>query len=181
MAGTSTPGSLSERLRKRREEEEKRIEAERQRYESLITSEFGKLGASARSAAASAQSSIESALEEAVDRQRAVLQWSWGLPLAAGIALFLLISLGSWGLAQWQSSRIRARSQTLERLDAEVEERTQILEQLNEATWGIRLHEGTTGKYIVLPAGALALDGRDRPRKPDWTVGGQAAIKLSLP
>lgn len=116
-----------------------------------------------------------------VDRQRAVLQWSWGLPLAARISLFSLISLWSWGLAQWQSSQIRARTQTLERLDAEIGERTRVLEQLNEATWGIRLHEGTTGKYIVLPEGALALDGRDRPRKPDWRVGGQAAVKLSLP
>ena len=35
-------GQLSERLRNRREKEEKRIEAERQRYEALITSEPGK-------------------------------------------------------------------------------------------------------------------------------------------
>ena len=175
------PGGLSERLRKRREEDERRIGAERQRLEALITSEFGKLGENARSAAASAQNSIESALEEAVDRQRSVLQWSWGLPLAAGIALFLLISIGSWGLAQWQSSRIRARNQTLERLDLEIAERTRALEQLDEATWGIRLHEEASGKYIVLPKGAIPLDGGDQPRKPDWTVGEQPAIKLSLP
>ena len=182
MARTSTPGSLSDRLRKRREEEEKRIEAERQRYESLITSEFGKLGAHVSSAVASAENSIESDLEAVVDRQRSVLQWSWGLPLAAGIALFLLILIGSWGLAQWQSSRIRDRSQTLERLDGEVEERTRVLEQLNAGTWGIRLHEAANGKYVVLPPGALTLDGRDRPRKPEWTtVEGQAAVKLSLP
>ena len=35
----------------------------------------------------------------------------------------MLISLGSWGLAQWQSSRIRARGETLERLDLEIEKR----------------------------------------------------------
>ena len=97
MAGASTPGSLNEWLRKRREEEEKRIEVERQRYWAWITSRLGKLGASARSAATSAPNSIESDLAEVVDRQRAVLRWSWGLPLAAGIALFLLISLGNWG------------------------------------------------------------------------------------
>ena len=127
------------------------------------------------------QRSIESALEDTVDRQVSVLKWSWLLPLAAGIGLFLLISIESWGLAQWQSSRIRARSQTLERLDLEIGERTRVLEQLDEATWGIRLHEETSGKYIVLPKGAIPLDGRDQPQKLDWTVGGLAAIKLSLP
>ena len=181
MAGTSMPGGLSGRLRKRREEDAKRIGAERQRLEALITSEFGKLGAHVSSAAASAQNSIESDLEAVVDRQRSVLQWSWGLPLAAGIGLFLLISIGSWGLAQWQSGRIRDRNQTLERLDLEIGERTQVLEQLDEATWGIRLHEEPGGKYIVLPEGAIALDGRDQPQPLDWTVGGQLAIKLSLP
>ena len=83
MAGTSTPGGLSERLRKRREEEERRIEAERQRYEALITNELEKLGASASSAASNAQRSIESALEDVVDRQVSALKWSWLLPLAA--------------------------------------------------------------------------------------------------
>ena len=166
MAGTSTPGGLSERLRKRREEEERRIEAERQRYEALITNELEKLGASASSAASNAQRSIESALEDVVDRQVSALKWSWLLPLAAGITLFLLISLGSWGLARWQSSRIRARGETLERLDLELEERTRTLQQLNAGTWGIRLHEAENGKYIVLPPGSRTLDHNDRSAGP---------------
>ena len=181
MAGTSMPGSLSERLRKRREEEERRIAAERQRYEALITGALEKLGASASSAADNAQRSIESALDEVIDRQVSALKWSWLLPLAAGIALFLLISIGSWGLVQWQSSRIRARGATLERLDLEIEERTRTLQQLNAATWGLRLHEETNGKYVVLPRGAQRLDHNDRPVVPVWTVGQQPAIKLSLP
>ena len=75
----------------------------------------------------------------------------------------------------------RPSSKTLERLDVEIEERTRVLEQLNEVTWGIRPHEGTQGKYVVLPKGARVLDHDDRPRDPVWTVGRQAAIKLSLP
>ena len=181
MAGTSMPGGLSERLRKRREEDEKRIGAERQRLEALITSEFGKLGEHVSSAAASAQNSIENDLEAVVDRQRSVLQWSWGLPLAAGSGLFVLILLGNWALTQWLSIGIRSRIETREELDREIGERTQVLEQLDEATWGIRLHEEPAGKYIVLPAGAFPLDGRDQPQTLGWTVGGQPAIKLSLP
>ena len=101
-----------------------------------------------------------------VDRQVSALKWSWLLPLAAGITLFLLISLGSWGLARWQSSRIRARGETLERLDLELEERTRTLQQLNAGTWGIRLHEAENGKYIVLPPGSRTLDHNDRSAGP---------------
>ena len=118
-------------------------------------------------------------MEDAVDRQVSVLKWSWLLPLAAGTALFLLISIGSWGLVQWQSSRIR--SERVERLDLEIEERTRVLEQLNAGTWGIRLHEAANGKYIVLPPGSRTLDHNDRAAVPVWTVEEQPAIKLSLP
>ncbi len=120
-------------------------------------------------------------MEDAVDRQVSVLKWSWLLPLAAGTALFLLISIGSWGLVQWQSSRIRSRSERVERLDLEIEERTRVLEQLNAGTWGIRLHEAANGKYIVLPPGSRTLDHNDRAAVPVWTVEEQPAIKLSLP
>ena len=181
MAGTSTPGSLSERLRRKREEEEKRIEAERQRYEALITSELQKLGESSRSAAVNALRSIESDLEAAIGRMRALLLKAWMRPLAVGISLFLGISIGSWGLTRWQLFWIRSQAETLAGQDLEIEEQARTLAQLREGTWGIRLHEGTRGKYVVLPKGAMRLDGNDRPQLPEWTVGGQAAIKLSLP
>ena len=171
MAGTSTPGSLSERLRKRRAEEEQRIEAERQRVEALITSGFGKLGASAKSAAASALRSIESDLEEVVDRQRAVLQWSWGLPLAAGIGLFVLILLGNWGLTQWLSISIRSKIETREELTAEIEEQRRTLRELEGETWGITLREMEKGRFVVLEKGTEAATG--------WSVGERPAIKLS--
>ena len=177
MAGTSTPGNLSERLRKRREEDEKRIRAERRQLESLIRSELGKLGASASSAAAAELRSIESALERGTGRIRTLLLRSWVRTLAIAISLLLGISIGSWGLARWTSFRVR----TLVELEAQIEEREQALELLEEKTWGLDLHEGGNGKYVVLPEGALTLDGRDRPQKAEWTVGGRTAIKLTLP
>ena len=177
MAGTSTPGSLSERLRKRREEEEQRIEAERARYESLVRSELGKLGASASSAAASALRSIESDLDAAAGRIGALLLKAWARALAIAISLLLGISIGSWGLAQWLSLRAR----TLAELEARIERQERTLELLEGKTWGLDLIEAGNGKYIVLPRGSGTLDSNDRPTAPAWTVGGQPAIKLSLP
>ena len=177
MEGTSTPGSLSERLRKRREEEERRLEAERQRYESLITSELEKLGESARSAAGNALRSIESDLEAATGRMGALLMKAWVRALAIAISLLLGISIGSWGLTQWLSVRVR----TLVELEGRIEEQERTLELLEGKTWGLDLHEGRNGKYVVLPQGVRMLDHNDRPVVPVWTVGRQPAIKLSLP
>ena len=171
MAGTSMPGGLSERLRKRREEDEKRIGAERQRLEALITSEFGKLGAHVSSAAASAQNSIESDLGAVVDRQRSVLQWSWGLPLAAGIGLFLLILLGNWGLAQWLSISIRSRIETREELAEEIGQQRRLLQDLEAKTWGVELREMSNGRFVVLEQGTEPQTG--------WVVDERPAIRLS--
>lgn len=177
MAGTSTPGSLSDRLRKRREEEEKRIEAERQRVETLITTEFGKLGANASSAADSALRSIESDLEQGAGRVGTLLLKAWARSLAIAISLLLGISIGSWGLAQWLSLRARA----LAELEARIEEQERTLELLEGKSWGLELREASNGRYVVLPKGARVLDHNDRPVAPAWTLREQPAIKLELP
>ena len=165
------PGGLSERLRKRREEDERRIGEERQRLETLITSEFGKLGEHVSSAVASAQNSIESDLEDVVDRQRAVLQWSWGLPLAAGIGLFLLILLGNWALTQWLSISIRSRIETREELAEEIGQQRRLLRELEATTWGVELREMGNGRFVVLEKGAEPETG--------WVVDERPAIRLS--
>ena len=171
MAGTSMPGGLSERLRKRREEDERRIGEERQRLETLITSEFGKLGEHVSSAAASAQNSIESDLEAVVDRQRSVLQWSWGLPLAAGVGLFLLILLGNWALTQWLSISIRSRIETREELAEEIGQQRRLLRELEATTWGVELREMSNGRFVVLEKGTEPEAG--------WVVDERPAIRLS--
>ena len=171
MTGTSMPGGLSERLRKRREEDERRIGEERQRLETLITSEFGKLGEHVSSAAASAQSSIEGDLEAVVDRQRSVLQWSWGLPLAAGIGLFLLILLGNWALTQWLSISIRSRIETREELAEEIGQQRRLLRDLEATTWGVELREMGNGRFVVLEQGTEPQTG--------WVVDERPAIRLS--
>ena len=177
MAGTSMPGGLSERLRKRREEDERRIGAERQRLEALITSEFGKLGEHVSSAVASAQSSIENDLAAGTARTGAVLRKAWARTLATAISLLLGILIGSWGLTQWLSFRVQA----LLELESKIAEQELTLELLEEKTWGLELYEASNGRYVVLPKGSRVLDHNDRPVMPVWTLKEQPAIKLELP
>ena len=177
MAGTSTPSSLSERLRQRREEEEQRIAAERQRHEDLIASELGKLGQSARESAARELRSIESDLAAGTVRMGTLLRKAWARTLATALSLLLGISLGSWGLTQWLSFRVR----TLMELETRIERQELTLERLEAKTWGLDLHETNNGKYVLLPPGARVLDHNNRPAAPAWTVGAQPAVKLELP
>ncbi len=170
MAGTSRPGSLSERLRQRRVEEERLIAAERERSEERIRSEFRRLGESVRDAGASAQRTIESAMEEVVERQIAVLQWSWVLPLGAGIGVFVLILLGNWGLTRWLSSSIRSQIEIREGLREEIREQSRTLEELEAVTWGVELREVPEGRFVVLEEGSEV--------DPNWRLDGRPAIRI---
>ena len=170
MAGISKPGNLSERLRQRRAEEERLIAAERERSEELIRSEFRRLGESVRDAGASAQRTIENAMEEVVDRQIAVLQWSWVLPLGAGIGVFVLILLGNWGLTRWLSSSIRSQLEIREGLREEIREQSRTLEELEAETWGVELREVPEGRFVVLEEGSEV--------DPNWRLDGRPAIRI---
>lgn len=170
MAETSTPSGLSERLRKRREEEEKRIEAEGRRYEDLITSELKQLGASARSGAARELRSIENDLEAGTAWTGALLRKAWVRTLATAISLLLGILIGSWGLTQWLSSRVRA----LMEVETRIEQQEVTLQRLEGKTWGLDLHETGNGEYVVLPQGAWMLDHNNRPHGSSLDRGGAA-------
>ena len=177
MTGSLTPGGLSERLRQRREEGERRIEAERERYEERIASEFGKLGRSVRECAARELRSIESDLEAGAGRGGALLRKAWARALATAVSVLLGISIGSWGLGRWLSVRAAGLSE----LEARIAVQETVLAELEEKTWGLELHEAANGKYIVLPGGARTLDANDRAQELAWSVDGQPAIKLALP
>ena len=90
------------------------------------------------------------------------------------------ISLGSWGLAHYLAWRIESQIERSDELAQKIEVQRRTLQEIENRTWGIRLHEGAGGKYVVLPAGTLVLDQGDRPRLAAWTVGERPAVKLLL-
>ena len=106
-----------------------------------------------------------------------LLRRAWLRPLVTslvvGLSLFLGILGGSWGLMQWQSSRVQRLLETQETYRRAIAEEQRALEQLQAQTWGVWLHEEADWtRYVVLPRGTL---------NEDWpvTVLGQPAIRLS--
>ena len=73
------------------------------------------------------------------------------------------IFLASWGLIQWQESRIAANILA-------IRDQEETLAKLREKTWGVTYHEGRNGKFLVLPSGVKGEN--------NWTVEKKNAVRL---
>jgi len=171
MAASSTASSLRERLRERREEDERILREEHEHRAELIASELRKLGESVRGVVQRELRGIESDMEAGRKRAGAALLKAWGRSLALGLSLFLGICLGSWGLTQWLSRQVEEQIEALTVLRVDIEEARATLARIEEKTWGLELTQIDGERFVVLPAGTLD----SRP----WTVGGRPALKLS--
>lgn len=182
MSGTSKPGALSARLRRK-------LESDRREIERLTASELRKLGERLRSVASDALSTIASdmgrqaeaarerirepwsGIEKEAETLRGHLRRAWLRPLAAGLSLSLGISIGSWAMMRWLSREVESKLQESATLEERIEGQRRTLELLEERTWGVYLHEGSRGRYVVLPRGAELDTG--------WTIGGRPSVKFS--
>ena len=161
---TSNANELTERLRRR-------LEDERREIEELTASELRQLGESSRRVASNALSTIERDTEQATGRMRELLLRAWLRPLVVGLSLWLGICGGSWATTRWLARSIQARIETAADLDVRIEAARQTLAQMEEDTWGVALHEIEGERFVVLPAGTLD--------NPAWTVRDRPALKLS--
>ena len=161
---TSSQNDLAARLRRK-------LETDRRQIERAATAELQKLGESLSSAAQRAQRSIDADMAAFTQRTRSVLMRAWLLPAAAGLSLFLVICVGSWGTMRWLSMRIESQLQTLATLNVDIEQARETLTELETATWRIELVEIDGERFVMLPAGSL--------ERPPWRVGGRPAVKLS--
>ena len=172
---TSSQNDLAARLRRKWETDRREIE------EAGVT-QLRRLGESFSGAAQRAQRSIDADMAAFTQRTRAdmtaftdrtksVLMRAWLLPAAAGLSLFLVICVGSWGTMRWLSMRIESQIQTLAILDVNIEQARETLTHLEETTWRVELLEIEGDRFVVLPAGSL--------ESPPWRVGGRPAVKLS--
>ena len=190
MSETSSPQTLSERLRQK-------LEADRQAVENLTRQELEKLASDLRKACASALSSTEAAIDKTTqdalsrlgtrsDRLSATMSEierrvkttttlairNWIKLLVTGLSLFLGVSLGSWGLMQFLTSRIQGQIETSAALAAEIETQQRTLKQIEAKTWGIEFKQDDQGRFLVFPPGVQPSTG--------WTVGKQQAVKLGM-
>ena len=164
MERTSNANDLTERLRRR-------LENERREIEELTASELGRLGENSRRVARNALSTIERDTEEATGRMRELLLKAWLRPLIVGLSLWIGICAGSWATMRWLARSIQDRIETAAELDFDIEEAQRTLAQMEVDTWGVALLEIEGERVVVLPAGTL-----DNPR---WTWRERPAVKLS--
>ncbi len=161
---TSSVNDLTERLRRR-------LENERGEIEALTANELERLAENSRRVARSALRSIERDTEEATGRMRALLLKAWLRPLVVGLSLWLGIFGGSWATMHWLWTGIQSRIEMAVDLDLRIEEARQTLTQMEVDTWGIVLSEINGERFVVLPFGTLD--------NPAWTVRDRPAVKLS--
>ena len=161
---TSSVNDLTERLRRR-------LENERGEIEALTANELERLAENSRRVARSALRSIERDTEEATGRMGALLLKAWLRPLVVGLSLWLGIFGGSWATMHWLWTGIQSRIEMAVDLDLRIEEARQTLTQMEVDTWGIVLSEINGERFVVLPFGTLD--------NPAWTVHDRPAVKLS--
>ena len=95
---------------------------------------------------------------------------AWARAATIGAAIFLGMLIGSWGLTSWQAAKIVSQMEELAAVEVAIAEQERTLEILREKTWGVVLHEGSDGRYVVLPKGS--------ERDTSWTIGGRPSVKF---
>ena len=163
---TTNVNELSAQLRQR-------TETDRRKMDAIAERELRKFGETLSASAHDKLRITEAAMEAQVGRIQGLLWRAWLRPLVVGLFVFLGILGGSWGLTQWQSSRVERLVERQEALRLAIAQEQQALDQLQAQTWGVWLHEAEDGtRHVVLPQGALGENWR-------WTVQGQPALQLS--
>ena len=160
---TSSANDLTDRLRRR-------LENERREIEELTASELERLAENSRRVARNALSTIERDTEEATQRMRELLVKAWLRPLIVGLSLWLGFFGESWATMRWLARSIQARIETLATANVRIEQARETLAELEADTWGIALREIEGERYVVLPFGTLA--------DPGWEVRDRPALKL---
>ena len=137
----------------------------RAEVERLVVAEATEIGKGRERVQADLQA-LESDTGRTSARVHALLLRRWGVSLVMGLTFCLGISIGSWGLMQWLSSRVQSELDLLDELRIEIATARLTLERLEDRTWGMTLIEDEEGRrYVVLPRGTstsrpLNLGGR---------------------
>lgn len=174
MQNTGNLNSLTEKMKARTERERQELEAlTRQQFNSLSEN----LSASSKNALSSTEAAIQAqftALEKSVASRCGILSRMFGKRLLQALllsfALFLGLTLGGWGLIQWETGRILSLRQEASQLQSTVTALEKAAAQWEAKTWGLELTETKDGRFIILPTKMTIKTG--------WTLGNRQAIKV---
>ena len=155
---------------------QQRAETERQEMDAIAARELRTFGERLRGSANDTLRITAATMTAEIAWLEGLLLRGWLRPLViglvVGLGLFLGIFGGSWGLMQWQSSRVQRLIETQEALRLAIAQDQQALDQLQAQTWGVWLHEAEDGtRHVVLPAGTFNAEW-------PWTVRGLPAVRL---
>ena len=142
---TSNANDIRDRIRRR-------MEAERQKMDAIDERKLQDYGERWDAIVNARLPIIDAAMEKVNGRMHGLLRRAWLRPLVIGLSLFLGIYGGSWGLLQWQSSRVQRLLETQETYRRGIAQEQRALDQLQAQTWGVWLHEEADAtRYVVLP------------------------------
>ena len=164
MDETSNVSDLHTRL-------QERAEFEREQVQAIFRSECRELAANLKIIGEQELNTIERTTHVWGNLMSWAVLKAWMRPVAVGLAIFLSICGGSWGLMRWLSSEIQNRLETRIELDASIIEARRTIERIEQTTWGVNLVERPNGRFVVLPYGVLD--------SPPWVVDERPAIRLS--
>ena len=80
------------------------------------------------------------------------------------------LSAGLWGLGRYLAWDLERSLRERSRLAAEIDRQRLAFDQLQKSTWGLRLVETDSGRFLVLPPGSHVVPG--------WTIEGRPAVQL---
>ncbi len=166
--------TLTERIRAKTEQDRQEIEIlTQQQFNSLSEN----LSASSKNALSSTETAIQAqlaALEKSVASRCGILSRMFGKrflqALLLSFALFLGLTLGGWGLIQWETGRILSLRQEASQLQSTVTALEKTAAQWEAKTWGLELTENDKGRFIIIPSKMTI--------KTNWTLGNRQAIKV---
>ena len=162
---------------------EKKLKERAESTEKMLNNEFRRLGESVSEAVTSNETKIRDAIalftastEESLEKHRegvkeAMMQHRRDVLKLAGntgmmlLGIVFLLFTASGGTLWYLGGMIQANLE-------EIRIQEETLQKLNAKTWGVRYHEGSNGRFLVLPEGMKA--------ETNWTMenGKQNALRL---
>ena len=162
MSETSRGPGLRPQLRER-------IAAQNQEIEQQTVSELKKLSVSCQASVQHELSTITSAMAQGSKAVRQIVARLWLWIGVLGLILVLSLSLGSWGIGQWLTSRIESYREERDTLQAEIAAQQATLRQIEQQSWGVGYLETSEGPVLTLPKNS----------EPYRIQGGGWAVRLS--
>lgn len=137
---------------------------ELERFQKEQSEIYQKCAESIRSSCESAEKQMQSDIRAMITRTSRITARTWQIPALTGLITFVLVLAGMAGVLNYQGKKIASQNERIQFLEAS--EQT-----LKEGSWGVSLHQGQQGRYIVFEDDNLWVEG-------PYELGNHQGLKL---